>query len=198
MTPELIAFLRGRIPADNLPEQIELPQSLWQQMAELWQRSVAEIKRGRVLEWGGVLVLDEEERLRLVNVVAGTGEQVKLVLPSRMTFVGTFHTHPYADGTTGIAFSGADIADAINSGERLSLLQSGHDVFALLRTLLTPWRVSRTLLKAQHKAAHDFYLMQRFSEQDAVHYATTDLCEAYGLAFYSGLAFERLIEVYRP
>ncbi len=175
-----------------------MPQSLWQQMDTLWQRSVAEIKRGRVIEWGGVLVLDGEGQLRLVNVVAGTEEQVRLVVPSGMTFVGTFHTHPYADGTTGIAFSGADIADAINSGERISLLQSGRDTFALLRTHLTPWRVFRTLLKAQYEAAHDFYLMQRFSEQDAVHYAVTDLCEAYGLAFYSGLAFERLIEVYRP
>ncbi len=57
MTHELIAFLHGRIPIDELPERIELSRSLWRQLDTLWQRSVAEIKRGRVIRQWHIMVV---------------------------------------------------------------------------------------------------------------------------------------------
>ncbi len=68
---ELIAFLRECLSIADLPQKLELDTSLWRTMDELWQRSVQHIARGQVSEWGGVLVLDEEDNLKLVSVVEG-------------------------------------------------------------------------------------------------------------------------------
>lgn len=154
----LIRFLRGELSWRDLPEELVLPDSLWQQMNELWQRSVARIAEGQVREWGGVLVLDDEGHLHLVDIVQGSEDRVQLTAVSRKLFVGSFHTHPYADGTTGIAFSGADIADIINSRELISLVQSGRDVYMIIRTDETPDHVDRASLKERHNALHWEYL----------------------------------------
>lgn len=50
-TNRFIEFLRGRLSWRDLPEEITLPDSLWQQMDELWQLSIAHIAEGRVSEW---------------------------------------------------------------------------------------------------------------------------------------------------
>jgi len=195
----LIAYLRGEISTDELPSQLHLPEELWQQMDELWQRSIADIDRGVVREWGGVLILDPQGHLRLANVVGGSAERlvIRYDVPEG-TVVGSFHTHPYADGTTGVGFSGQDIADMLNTGERLSLLQSGREIFALLRTEKTPDGVDALHLRALHMALYEEYRRRGLSVQRAVHYANVELCEYLWLAFYTGLAGRPLEEVYRP
>lgn len=201
MTPRadpLIEFLRGRLSWRDLPEEITLPDSLWQQMDELWQRSIAHIAEGRVSEWGGVLVLDEQDKLKLIGVVEGTGERVQLAFDLDVTFVGSFHTHPYTDGTTGIAFSARDITDTINSGELISIVQSGQEVFALVRTGETIPYVDEGLLKARFEMLYWQHLGQRASDQQAVYYANLDICSECGLAMYVGRVFEPLWEAYRP
>lgn len=55
-------------------------------------------------------------------------------------FVGTFHTHPYASGLMGMAFSGEDFASALAHRENLSILHCGDKIVALVRTELTPKR----------------------------------------------------------
>lgn len=111
----------------------------------------------------------------------------------------TIHTHPYADGTTGVGFSGRDIADTINSGEVLSLLQSGLEVFALLRTEHVPGHVDPFYVQNQHDRLLRHYVIQeRMGVMRAVRYANAALCEYYGLAYYYGTAFDVLEEVYRP
>ena len=167
-------------------------------MNELWQRSIAHIDTGCVAEWGGVLVLDERDDLKLVGITEGTRERVQLKIVASEHFVGSFHTHPYADGTTGIAFSGADIADAINNGERISIVQSGQDVYMLVRTDQTPSHVDRALVKRRHEELYWEYLGQGMSDQKAVYYADLDLCMEYRLAMYVGRVFEPLWEAYRP
>lgn len=195
---ELIAFLRGEIDSTALPTEIELDKSLWQAMDSLWQRSVQRIAQGEVSEWGGTLILDAEDRLKLVNVRQGTRGYVAIESDTPDQPVGSFHTHPYPDGTTGIGFSGADIADTINSGELLSIVQSGHEVFALLRTELTPTWVNRSRLQREHDDLHYDYLGRVLSVQEAVHYTNVDMCEVYSLAFYVGVTFHKLEEVHRP
>lgn len=196
----LIAYLRGEISTDELPSQLHLPEELWQQMDELWQRSIADIDRGVVREWGGVLVLDPQGQLRLTNVVAGTSGQVGIAFtPVHGTIVGSFHTHPYADGTTGVGFSGQDIADTINGGELLSLLQSGLEVFALLRTEHTPMRVDAAHVKEQHnRLLHHYVIQEGMGVMRAVRYTNAMLCEHYGLAYYYGVTYDVLEEVYKP
>ncbi|MFQ5858845.1 MAG: hypothetical protein ACE5LU_24865 [Anaerolineae bacterium] len=54
---------------------------IWYQMDELWQRSIAHIAEGWISEWGGVLILDENDYLRLVNIVQGTSRSVEEYRP---------------------------------------------------------------------------------------------------------------------
>ncbi len=197
-TDPLIEFLRGRRSWRDLPEELTLPDDLWHQMDDLWQRSIARIAEGQVSEWGGVLVLDESDNLRLVNIVQGTSRAIMLQLAVQDTRVGTFHTHPQPSGITGIAFSGVDLADAINTGELLSIVQSGEEVFATLRTDATPMFVEWKEVAMQYGFSRNEYVGQGMSEQDATRYADLDLCVAYALAFYCGRAFEPLVEEYRP
>ncbi len=51
-TDPLIEFLRGRLSWRDLLEEITLPDELWQQMDELWQRSIAHIGEGGYLGQG--------------------------------------------------------------------------------------------------------------------------------------------------
>jgi len=78
MTPQLLAFLQERASLAELPDTLELPAALWQHMNQLWQRSVSEIEEGIVQEWGGLLVLDEQVGLKLVNIVSGEALQLRL------------------------------------------------------------------------------------------------------------------------
>jgi len=199
-TDPLIEFLRGRLSWRNLPEEIDLPHSLWQQMDELWQRSIAYVAEGQVSEWGGVLVLDEQDHLRIIGETKGTAGQVTLdpTVSEGETFVGTFHTHPYASGLTGIAFSGADFASTINHGQMLSVVQSGDDVFALMRTDQTPRAVDNRQLAGEFNEAYREYYRSGLSAQDAALLANLVFCTRYGLVFYSGKNGQSLKEVYKP
>jgi len=116
------------VPLGALPDTLSFDDTLWQVMDDLWQRSVARIGEGIVVEWGGLLEI-RGEHLYLVRHVSGTSTGLRLVAPPASPFVGSFHTHPDPLGHTGIGFSGADFADAINQGEHISLVQSGQDVF---------------------------------------------------------------------
>ena len=60
---------------------------------------------------------------------------------SNIQFIGTFHTHPHEDGTT-TAFSDQDIASALETQEKISLVRSGDETYALARTDLTPETVN--------------------------------------------------------
>lgn len=197
-SPKFIDFLRGRLSRVNLPQKIELSKDLWQVMDKLWQRSIKHIDQARVSEWGGMLVLDKMDNLKLVNVTKGTANNLTLQIPQQSNFVGSFHTHPYTDGTTGIAFSGADIADAINNRERISTLQSGSDVFALIGTDTVPFAVNRENLKSEHAALHYYYLSQGMQDKQAVYYTNLDICQTYKIAFYAGGVFQPLWEIYQP
>ncbi|MFQ5857247.1 MAG: hypothetical protein ACE5LU_16695 [Anaerolineae bacterium] len=197
-TKSLIEFLRGRLSWRDLPEEISLPANLWRQMDELWQRSIAHIADGQVSEWGGTLILDREDHLKLINIVQGTMGYVALNHSTEDTFVGTFHTHSALNGMTGIAFSGVDIADAINSGEMLSLIQSGRNVYALLRTDRTPLHVDRRLCVTDFEEQALGYLGQGMSLSRAIRYTNIDLCQQFDLCFYEGIVFDDLVEEYRP
>ena len=167
-------------------------------MDELWQRSITNLAEGQVSEWGGTLILNQEGQLQLIHIVQGTIEFIALDLTTEDRFVGTVHTHPTLDGVTGVAFSGVDIADTINSQELLSLVQSGKNVFALLRTDETLLRVDRRLCVADFEEQALAYLGQGMSLSRAVRYTNIDLCQQYALCFYEGIVFDNLVEEYRP
>lgn len=170
------------------------------EMERLWARSILHLDKGRVVEWGATIVLTEDKRLRLVGIAEGNAESVipELEMDEGEEFIGTFHTHPYEDGTTGMAFSGIDIAGAINNGEKISVVQSGRDIFALVRTEETSVKVDAQRLDQELNIAYRGYVEMGLADQEALLAANLDACEKYRLAFYWGTVPQRLLEVYKP
>jgi len=196
-TPVLLAYLQGSVPLDALPNALTLDESLWQSMDGLWQRSVARLSEGIVVEWGGLLRL-QRNRLRLVNTVSGTAEGLILTMPADSRFVGSFHTHPHAAGYVGIGFSGADVADTVNQGERISVVQSGPHIFVLLRTEKTPSSLNVDDWRSRMNTLFEEAYQQRSSILAASLVANRATCQDLALTLYYGRVFRPLVEVYRP
>jgi proteasome lid subunit RPN8/RPN11 len=125
----------GQCKSQELPAQIDLT-DISDTVNALWKKSICYIERVQVVEYAATIVLNLEGRLCLRNIVSGDSTSVNptLAVSAGEIFVGTFHTHPYESGLTGMAFSGADIASAINANEAISVVQSGDVLFALVRT----------------------------------------------------------------
>ena len=182
-----------------MPKQLELGEQVAQQMDTLWQKSVQDIDKGVVKEHAATLVEGREGDLKLVNPVEGTSNSVmpNLNIAEDEEFVGTFHTHPHARGIT-TAFSDQDIASALEMQEKVSLVRSGDDTYALVQTDLTPEEVDTDELRE----AFDQEMLRHLddpnvSPSEAVYLANIEMCRRYGLAFYKGKGGS-LTEVYRP
>lgn len=197
MTLQLLEFLHGRASLAELPDTLELPAALWQYMNQLWQKSVSEIEQGIVQEWGGLLVLDEQVGLKLVNIVSGEALPLRLQFSGQEDFVGTFHTHPRLDGLV-TGFSPTDFASFVNLGEQMSVVHSGKKVHMLLRSLETPTHLSEADATVYYQHLWSIHFENLLSYEDAFWYTFIDLCRELGVARYEGVASETLGEVYRP
>lgn len=195
----LKSLFEGKLKSNELPSGLDL-NAIATDMNNLWKRSIRDIKQGVVYECAGTIVLDTSGHLRLVNKIEGTSDlvspDVKINVCQR--FVGIFHTHPYEDETTGIAFSGGDIVSAINGKEQISIVQSGEEVFAIVRTEKTPTSVNYIDIKKELEDLFKAYLRRRMSIQHAVITANLDICKHCGLAFYYGKIYQELEGVYFP
>ena len=121
--PTEASLFRGELRSRELPSSINLGE-LNAVMNRLWKKSIRHIARREVREYGGTLILDRKGELKIINVTEGSVDQVilKHEVGEGETYVGTFHTHPYETGQGGIAFSGADLADAINNSNVITRL----------------------------------------------------------------------------
>lgn len=181
-------------PAE-LPEQIELGQPVAQEMDTLWQKSVQDVDKGVVKEQAATLVRGQEGELKLVNPVEGTENSVipNLDIAEGEEFVGTFHTHPHET-----AFSAQDIASAIEDQEKISLVRSGDETYALVRTDKTIKEVDADEVKDAFDQEVLKYLEDpNVSRPEAIYVANIEMCRRYGLAFYQGKGGS-LREVYSP
>jgi len=179
----------------ELPEELELGEQVAQQMDALWQKSVRDIDKDVVNEYGATLVKGQDG-LKLVNPVKGTSNSVMLNLDiaEDEEFVGTFHTHPHRT-----AFSDQDFFSALESQEKISLLRSGDETYALVRTDLT----SRKVDADKVREAFDQEVLRCMMDDPgvswsgAIYRANIEMCRRHGLAFYRGKG-SSLREVYRP
>jgi hypothetical protein len=187
LTTFLRRFIDGRCPGDKLPATLDLT-GIRRTMKQLWNASIRDIATGVVLEYAATLVRNIEGKARLAYPVVGTAGNVEpnYDVAQDETFIGTFHTHPYENSLTGIAFSGGDIASAINETEWISLVQSGDDVFALIRTDKTVPSVDSNIVVNQVNDLYEDLLNIRLSHQSALRIANLQICATYGLAFYAG------------
>ena len=183
----------------KLPEELELGEHVAQQMDALWQKSVQDIDKGVVREHAATLVEGQDGELKLVNPVEGTRSSVvpNLDIAEDEEFVGTFHTHPHEGGIT-TAFSDQDIASALEIQEKVSLVRSGDDTYALVRTNLTPGAVDTDEIREAFDQEMLRYIDDpNVSRSEAVYLTNIEMCRRYGLAFYKGKGGS-LTEVYRP
>jgi len=178
---------------------MRLGEQVAREMERLWRKSVEGVNRGVVREYAATLVEEQDGKLRLVNPVAGSsgGVTPNLEIPETARFVGTFHTHPYEDGTTA-PFSGHDIAASLECRERISLVRSGDEVFALELTDKTAEGVDTGKVKREFDEEVLKHVdSPNISFSEAVYLANIALCRRYGLVFYRGRGGE-LEEVYVP
>ncbi|MFQ5854437.1 MAG: hypothetical protein ACE5LU_02170 [Anaerolineae bacterium] len=178
---------------------MELGEQVIREMERLWRKSIEDMHKGVVREYAATLVEEQDGKLKLVNPVEGTSRGVapNLEIPEGVRFVGTFHTHPYEDGTTA-AFSGQDIAASLAHRERISLVRSGDDVFALVRTDKTLEKVNTSRVNREFGEEVRKHLDKTgVSFSEAVYLANIELCSKHGLAFYRGRG-GKLKEVYVP
>jgi hypothetical protein len=152
-------------------------------MKRLWRASIRDVGAGVVTEHAATLVRQASGKVTLGYVVAGTSDVVNPVynIAPDETFIGTFHTHPFEDGLTGMPFSSEDIATVINDAEWISLVQSGDDVFALIRTDKTI--ASVTLSEVERQVDTLYVALQtqhRLSAPDALWIANLRACSLYG------------------
>jgi len=169
-------------------------------MKRLWGESVQAIDTGIVTEHAATIVWTAAGKVQLSYFAIGTpdGAEPSYHVQPDETCVGTYHTHPYENGLTGMSFSGPDIASAINRAEWISLVQSGADVFALIRTDKTPERVSLALLEWEVEALYAMGLQLHLAPPDALWIANLEMCATYGLAFYAGEADTPLEVIFKP
>ena len=183
----------------ELTKQLELGAQVARQMDTLWQKSVQDIDKGVVREHAATLVEGHEGEFKLVNPVVGEEDRVR---PNRRVaegekLMGTFHTHPYREGYTGVAFSGQDIANAINSHDNITVVQSGEDVFALMPTDKTPEMIDPVVLKREFHQRLGMHADEGMTFPEAMYAANLDICEKYRIALYRSRR-GILRRVYRP
>jgi len=175
----------GKCKSRDLPKRLNLT-GIAPEMNRLWDASVRELASGVVREHAALLVW-ERERLRLTNIVEGADDEVvpEYELTSEQHFVGTFHTYPYVTGKMGIAFSGMDIASAIADGENLSIVHSGNQIAALVRTEFTPKIVDeKAILK--HEDELLWFHRDTILTPQTILKINLIFCKQYNLGYYLG------------
>lgn len=184
----------------KLPDRLVFPPAVHQQFALLWRRSVESH-----MEWGMTLCMDEAGRLHCRHAHAGTldGFSPDLRVRRGERLFGTYHTHVYWGGETGIAFSDLDFAEFVARAEiPVSVAQSGDELFALVQTLQTATVAPTGLVGGNGcfyaKVADAQEADTTVSYQRALWLTNLYFGRVSGCALYRGRLFQPLKGVFRP
>jgi hypothetical protein len=177
------------------PPTLRLPPAMVAIMTAQWRAS---FPGGHQHEQGGTIVADRHGDLSIQNIGGERGvlhqhshlflPDVKLRDAARYSVVGTFHTHPYDKSggwATGVSFSGGDMGVLILTSFLLSVVQSGSDLFAFVKTKLTPAYVDKWEL---HKQSEEEVWMRMKAGQS---FAQGSRAMAEGHALRFGFAYYR-------
>lgn len=179
------------LKSENLPNALDVTE-IREAMDELFQEST----RDR-LERATTLVLDEQQQCLLINPVVGTQRQVRAnyTVPKGYTIVGVVHTHPVMPA---LAFGGGDMAEALFHQHHISIVLSGKEMFAMVRTDMTPDFADADEVRMDGQAALFAYRAEGHTPSEAVYLAALELCFRYGFAMYHGRGKNTIREVFRP
>jgi len=202
-------LLRGELPSAQLPATLELG-SLRQDLDRLWDLTVE-----GDCEWGACIVLSGDQLRRGHPPVRG--DKFYVIPECRVDqhdfYVGFVHTHRLDAESGGplLGFSIMDFRCTLYDGDNLSLVRSGEELYALVRT------TDCTMPPGTHLPLHERWeWQQRYeeaialarseraekSESDALQrrlwMVNRALCEHLGFAFYRGRQASPLNLIYRP
>jgi hypothetical protein len=195
----LQAICLGQCKSTDLPTQLDLSDNA-AEMNRLWRRSIREIRRGIVTEYGAILAW-QRGKLRLAQIARGTSNAIviKPQVDREQKIVGTFHTHPYKEGWLGITFSGEDFASAINTQENVSVVHSGNRIAALVRNEKSSKSVdSDDIIDLADVLVRRYYSKELIPFDEAALKMNVDLCTIHKSAFYLGAPDGRLTLRYKP
>jgi hypothetical protein len=184
------------------PESMELPRELTDGMQAAWDAS---FPHGKSQEQGGILVKTKDGKYEWRAGKAGnsgsftpnTGD-----LKAGETLIAIGHTHPYDEsegGTTGVGFSGGDLATMIYYNNPIEIVQSGRKTFVVTRTKEFQALADKADTRAKKKALEDqinatwdgAFAKAQSDGQDfveAVRTAVGAVCDKYQLVWYEGEA----------
>jgi|GEM_PF-5580 len=177
------ARLRPPASPSDAPIKLNLA-NLQPTFDSLWQRT-----SGAGVEHGCTFVSGSDGLLKTKNIVVGDETSLKpnMSIAEHETLQGTFHTHPHNSTGPAGAFSGADAAMAVNSGQHASICQSGSDQYLFLRTQRTPDRVNWHSYSNRGQDSHFMSLqMQLGGMVPATKQLSKDLADELSFAFYQG------------
>lgn len=184
----MINLLRALRTGDPLPNQVSLDpySSTW--FDSLWRLSLIPSGGEQVREHGAALVEAKDGSLTVATARPGSSDTFNLDERELELeeFRGYFHTHPYEERTTGVAFSRGDFLATILHQMEICMAQSGDDLFLLVRTPATPAQVPNKILTEFDKMLDYYYRAQGEAWQDAVLLTNQHICREFGLAFYVG------------
>jgi proteasome lid subunit RPN8/RPN11 len=171
----------------DLPRSVVVPDALDLAFSKFWYRSAAQPYH----EWGATLLQDDDGRLEAGEAIEGT--EMTLWFGAALDdskLAGIFHTHPYSDGTTGVAFSGADIAFVVNRGLQISIVQSGETRFLLANPASSRKAqyvdAQKLTEEMMEKIRRIRRTQRRVKWQQALEEVNLGICARFGLAFFRG------------
>ena len=159
------------------PDKLDLGDRVNNQMNELYEKTEADGN-----ERAGTFVSDSNGDLEIDPNRIVTGDH-NSVIPDygKPEDIGTVHTHP-----EGSPPSDVDISSAINSGEKLSVVDAGDTVYALKSTENTAKEVDTLGVNLDYYDKVAKHLDDGHTWEEAQRYANIELADAYGLDFYEG------------
>ena len=171
---------------NNLPDEIDLGNDLNNSMNEMYKETEM---YGR--EYGGNIAqnLNGDLDVRSESMVIGEKSKIDLE-PLEKGDVGYFHTHP-----EGSPFSSTDISSTINSNEKLSVVHSGDNVYALTKTENTPNDVNPIVVSDEYDNLVAEKLEYGYDDYESMRLANIELADKYDMKFYEGKPNEKLDRV---
>ena len=194
--PTRLAEIETLETPSQAPHTLRLSPAMVATMAAQWRAS---FPGGHQHEQGGTIVADRHGALSIQNIGGQRGvlhinhhlflPDIKLRDPAHYRVVGTFHTHPYdktGGWATGVPQSGADMGVLILMAPfLLSIVQSGSQLFALVKTRLTPAYVDKWEL---HRSSEQEVAM-RMKAGQGFEQGSRAMVEGHALGF--GFAYYR-------
>jgi hypothetical protein len=185
----------GSWAVEKLPQYLNMPARITKDMEDQWKRVVEDPEHK---EQGACIVLDSQGTLGLSDEVRGGSSHAvkpKCRAWEHIDHLGFFHTHWYLNESEQVGFSHLDFAGVVEDGECLSMVRSGQQVFALVRTEKSPQ--PSPVGAQQEKEFLDvfiYYIRQGWSQDEACLQANHDLCRRLRLGFYAG-RFRELLKL---